>query len=384
MMNDNTMNVADMIGAEEAASRAVEKRREELLEEQKKRKKKLVKTGSILTLISIVMVFATRSWFTMSREVSGTGANMTADDLPFELAVTGENIGAISYTKSGSTYSSISLNDMVGGIGAEDGDYDTYKLSGVDTTLYSAINSDTIIWRLTDTYDAKADGIGPDSSGSLSFYIIPRTEDGFTIKCSLQLDGYTAYVSKNIEEEDTTHDGTFSVSNLSLIKNTDSKYNAVNYLNRHMLFFKGGAKGSYTNLLDKDGFEISFTDEEITKNVPIKITVNWIWPKTFAQMACIAESGDIATNSETISEIRKYIVDDPEKLFDSNTISQADALLKMADAFTDDETDETTYTFNTTKAENNLVDLSNGYNVADSSIGKNIQYFLLRLSVMST
>lgn len=346
--------------------------------EMKKRKKAaLIKFGSLAVFAFIVWIFATISWFSSNDTTTADGMGVSVGNAPFTLASTGSNSGAVSYKKSGSKYDSTLVNDLDGAIDADEGSPYTYD----NTTYYTAGNADTILWNLTDNYDPTDEGIHPDSSGSFTFYLIPNVDTAFTANITLHIDGYTATVNKNAEKENTPledYNGTFQVDNLELIEDGDDEYTAVQYLNRRLLFFGGGAKGSYTTLYDNKTISLSYTDDEVTPGVPIPVTVQWIWPKTFAQMACIADSGNITNDSTTQSAIRRYIVAEPNLLLAASKISRADALAKMADP--DTVGDETTYTFNSTKANTNVIALSEGYNVADNTVGKDVQYFLLSIT----
>ncbi|WP_295078961.1 hypothetical protein [Ruminococcus sp.] len=342
-------------------------------ETEKKRRSSLIKLGSVMVLAFIVWVFSTIAWFSMNKSVSGGGMGINVDTGPFVLAARGDNTGAISYTKSGGVYTSEPLYEMTGAVGAGDGA--SYTYSGV--TYYTARGADIIKWRLTDNYDPADEGIGPDSSGTLTFYLIPSTDSGFTAHISLNMEGYKADVRINNDENDAQHNGSYAVSNLTRITSTDSEYAACEYLNRRILFFSGGSKGTYTGFIDKDGFDLTFADNEVTMGVPIEVTLRWIWPKTFAQMACISENtADNITNDTTArAAIRAYIVAEPQNLLNRATISRNEALLKMSD-----DAGDQTYTFNASKAQTNLIALSEGYNLADSKVGKDVQYMLLSVT----
>ena len=62
------------------------------MQEMNIKKLSSVKIIVIALLIISVIVFGSLSWFTMSKEVEGSGTQMTASDLPFELEVRGTKI----------------------------------------------------------------------------------------------------------------------------------------------------------------------------------------------------------------------------------------------------------------------------------------------------
>ena len=335
-------------------------------EAQKKRRSSLIKLGAVMILAFIVWVFSSIAWFSMNKENSASGMGVHVGTGPFVLAACGDDIGAVSYTKSEGTYTETPLNNMNGAVRAQDGG--TYIYS--NTNYYTAEGDDVIKWRLVNNYDPTDEGIGPDSNGTFTFYLIPNTDTGFTAHISLNIEGYKADVEINNDEIDEVHNGSYSVTNLTPITSSDIEYASVEYLNRRVLFFSGGSKGAYTGLLDKDGFDLTFSDNQVTNGVPIEVTLRWIWPKTFAQMACIAESDNITSDTVTQAAIRAYIADKPQDLLNRETINQSTALDKMT----------VNGDFNADKAQTNLIALSEGYNLADSKVGKNVQYMLLSIT----
>ena len=344
-----------------------------------KRKTTLIKIGAMMLFAMLVGIFAGIAWFTMNKDVSTGGMSISTAGSPFELAVAGNNIGAISYSGTGelsTNYTGTALNDFQTGPNAPDGQSGTYnKSTGGSGTFYATGgSSDVIKWRLESEYNRYSDGLGPNSQGSFTFYVVPKVSGSLTLKFSLNLEGYSAEVEQN-------EDKSWNVDNLAKIESGDAGYDAVTYLNTHMLFFEDrdniGTEQSpvyvYRDLIDKAGFEKTFTNCVVDQVIPV--TIYWIWPNTFAQMSCVAASGNVATASGTVSDLQQYVVDNATDLLKG--ISLADAMTYMADSNT--EGDETTYTFNSASATTNLIALSNGYNKADSSIGTTVKYFLLVL-----
>lgn len=126
----------------------------------------------------------------------------------YTLASVGSNYGAVSYQKTNGSYVTTPVNEMDGAIEAGEGSLYTYN----NTNYYTAGNSDTILWNLTNTYDPTDEGIHPGSSGTFTFYLIPNVDTAFTADITLHIDGYTATVNKNSEKENSPlydYDGTF-------------------------------------------------------------------------------------------------------------------------------------------------------------------------------
>lgn len=355
---------------------------EEVEDEQelrRNRKKSFIKLMAITISLIIAIIIGTIAWFSMNKETSTSGMGVKAGGPSFELAVAGNNIGSISYSGTGvlsTNYTGTALNDFQTGPNAPDGQSGTYnKSTGGSGTFYATGgSSDVIKWRLESEYDRYDDGLGPDSQGSFTFYVVPKVSGSLTVKFSLALEGYAAEVNQN-------EDKSWNVSDLAKIESGDTGYDAVTYLNSHFLFFENRANTGteqkpvyvYSDLIDKAEFEKTFNNCVVDQVIPV--TIYWIWPNTIAQMSCVAENGNVATASGTVSDLQQYVVDNASNLLKG--ISQADAMTYMADENT--EGDETTYSFDSAKATTNLITLSNGYNKADSSIGTTVKYFLLVL-----
>ena len=351
---------------------------DELAEKKKNQKKSLIKMGAMGILTLILLIFSSLSWFTMNRDVSGSGMGIKSAGSQFELAVTGDNEGAKSYIQTGkgdaATYDAGTLlNDMEGGIEVPNGTSGSY--SYIDDTenrttsrgsFYTTGTADTIKWRLSSEYDATDDGVGPASCGEFTFYVIPKRTGSLEVTFSLELDGYSADVKENDNE-------TFNVSSLSLIESNDDAYESVTYLNSHILFFTGrtgsGTSANpyiYTGLVNKDEFSMTFSN--CTEDVLEPVTLYWVWANTFADMTCIAQNTSLATDSVTISDLRDYVLSDPVSVLKGIGSEEAVGYMTASEEF-----DEST-------AENNITALSYGYNKADQSIGSNIAYFLLVLN----
>ena len=275
------------------------------------------------------------------------------------------------------------LHNLTGGLSVKDGKSGTYTTSdGYTGDFYTTNASETnededfksIKWRLSSAEQSK--GIGPDSSGEFTFYVVPKQSGDINVHVKLQLEGYAADVKQNENE-------TFEVTNLSRITSSSSEYLANTYLNGHILFFRkmtGAETHYYRNLIHDGEFELELTN--CVKNELVPVTIYWIWPNTFAQLTCIAESGNVANESSgataadlaTVSELRSYVVDERSKVLFADT----DLLNKMTTESVEGENVE--YSFDKTTALANLKELSIGYNNADQEIGTKIQYFLVTLT----
>lgn len=351
----------------------------------------LFKLVAMIVIIGILLIYTTIAWFTMSKEVGMNGMSIGTAEMPFELAVPENgNIGSISYIQSGTKESATydagtAINDMENGAHAGDGELGTYTyITSVGTTSSGSFyatsgSSDTIKWRLTDPENVN--GLGPNSSGKFVFYVIPKQTGELRIRVKLSIEGYKATVSRN-------ENNTFEAKELEKIESDDPRFSAVTYLNSHMLFFKewtGSQQGAtapyyYRAFLEGGELEITLTNCVVDRLVPV--TIYWIWPNTYAQMTCIADTGNVANSSEgasdvdssTVEALRRFVVERRSEILKSDT----DLANLMASSSLVDE--ETVYTFASETAAENVEDLSLAYNLADQEIGTSIQYFLLTLS----
>ena len=389
MMNDNTMNVANMIGAEEAASRAVEQRREELRLEHENNKKKLIKISSILIFISITLVFMTRSWFTMSREVEGSKAQMTGEALPFELEVRGDNIE----------------ND--GDFSKADSEYVYGENLNLTPTAYQTSgNHDSIIWRKTGSsaddghYD---NGLVPDSHGKLTFWVVPQSTGSLDISFEMKIRGYIATYAEPANDEDESEllalyeiNDDLAITTQNKIKN-NSELNdikeAIKYLRGHILFFTNydSSTGYYSGFCGTERkvdfgncinpntgekYAVSGGAVSVTKGEKYPVTLYWKWANTFEQMVLDDDSPNkdsplFAVGSSNADRLAVYTYlsnSTSNKVFvDLNRTSITTNLgyVKNNDA---------------THFSNALKTLTDSYNNADSLIGENVDYFIIEMT----
>ena len=112
----------------------------------------------------------------MSREVEGAGVQMTAEDVGFELRFKGENVGALSYTKTSDDppqYATSPVSEKT-----SIGDYARSFIDGVFSSpdYYETDGSHTsVILRLDDT--ARENGLNPGAGGEIIFWVVPKKQE---------------------------------------------------------------------------------------------------------------------------------------------------------------------------------------------------------------
>ena len=348
----------------------------------KRRRASLFKIGAVMILAFIVWVFSSIAWFSMNRETGTSGMGVQVAAAPFELAVEGTNVGALSYKQSGTVQSPTYTPSEIYAK-ADNGTAAKELANGSleDGVYYTDGSNPKIKWRLTDDYNDK--GLGPNSQGALAFKVIPNSFGTFDVAFSINIEGYTATQSKNTN-------GSYDVESISVIDSNSSANEkaAVDYLNGHILFFSGrenvGTEANpvyeYTGFLDPNEFtlsEIKGTTVSATEGTAIPVTIYWVWANTFGQMVfSAADNGNktpVAFDTTTRADIREYIVGNPTKIFDDMT--EASILSKLAT----ETNNEYTFDAETVGSGANFADLTLGYNKADQKIGTNVRYMLLIL-----
>ncbi len=145
----------------EAAEKAVANAKAENEEERRKQKKRVIKLVLLMILIALVMIFASIAWFAMNKAVTADTMAIEAANAPFEIAVKGNNVRNESeFTKADSTY----------------------EIGTGGNTQKIKIRYNPVAGETTD--------FGPDSSGQIEFYIVPKQNGTLTVKIDLDTVGF--------------------------------------------------------------------------------------------------------------------------------------------------------------------------------------------------
>ena len=372
-------NIKDILGtdtaSQEVAEKAVAEAKKDLDEEMRLRKIKLIKIGSIMMFVAIMMIFMTLGWFVSNKNVSTNNNGVKLTDMPYELSVP-DRTGAVT------AYDSYLQNDL-----------------GYDTALLTTgSGSASIKWVMTDeTRKKSTDGLRPGSYGSLTFYVVPSHTGTMTIHFDLSLQGFYA----EFDDEPT-------VIKTGTLKSLSDKYTelsqseqpgdsaraskfaeAQNLIKGHFLFYENKkvlteTDGSeyYSNLIDtQTGFDRTFTFSQAGEEGKKEVTIYWIWPNTFSQI--MYDNGNNALYDDAMfsSSQATYLSDITE-----TAVSPRDELKSFISS-------NCTYYFNSNSISNDnisslltlndpdsIIVLSNGYNNADQVIGETTKLVLLELT----
>ena len=337
---------------------------------------KLIRLCAMLVFSVAVLIFASIAWFTMNKDAGTSGMGVRTAGMPFELGVDASytNVGIISYHRNTETdnYDGTELNSIAE-LSVANGASDTYSVVGQAESVnlyHTGSVTDNLKWRLSGSYNES--GLGPDSGGALTFYVIPNTSGSLDINFSISLDGYTAVESKN---ENRTYD----ISNVAIIpegQNT-APSKALKYLRSHILFFAGMESDGihYKQLIDPSSFtlsEIKGSSVNATKDVAIPVTIYWEWANTFGQMV-LSKSDNPAdkealTLDDNLGTIRDYVLENADDIFEEiEDVADPTSLMKKNGVFDIETTLDS------------IRPLSLAYNKADQEIGINIDYVLVSL-----
>lgn len=337
-------------------------------EENKNRlRKTIIKFASLAVFTAIVIVFGALGWFAVNKITSGNGMNLRASYNGFELQVSGTNIG----------YDELySFADRTGNYR----DY-TSKQTGIDA------GQQTIRWRIAGTDDT----LKPGSQGTLDFKVISTGADISSLNYSLNIISYTADTSTveyNIGGDTSRVE---YVTNLHEVDPTTASADITAgdaYLNSHIMFFKGRRTiNASRNEYQYYDLITSVNNFTLTPDENGDVTIYWIWPNTFGQIALDSDNNSGAnndagylgagvisvldkTNNEHYSSDRSAVT----------TYLKTKTIFKGSDSYSD--LIDTLYTNRTagTSYSTQYEKLSAGYNAADQTIGNNIDYVLVILN----
>ena len=384
-------------------------------ERRKMRRNALIKMGAMGLFILIVLIFSSIAWFTMNREVEGTGAQMRSTDTPFEVAV------VAPYTNT-PDYSALLQSQF---------SFDTTKHeTGSGTSEIKCLMTDA-------TADANNPmrGMQPGSYGTITFQIKPKSAGTYTLHFDIATAGYHAEFATNAEGailpnqlKTKTVEGkqvpifysladytemqaeVISDSNAEQQQIADAREDVVNcpkaarFLQGHILFFENWDSSTkyYSKFINPSaGFNRSytFTADDVAGNITsdrqeeLTVTLYWIWPNTFGQMvldngninlserdAAMFSSSQTAVNGQSPrEELTTYITAHGDQFFESTNAMFSDTVVNEVVTETEAAKIAASIAGLSTNPDN-IIPLSNGYNNADQIIGENVQILFAEIT----
>ena len=352
-----------------------------------------------MTLIALIIVFASIAWFAMNKRVSGSGMSMTAADTPYELATNEDYISYRSVLDEvDSSYkpgSSVTLKD-------ENGDEGTYYITGSGTQQLILQTEERKNSENVGQGDGNKD-VGPDSKGKLNLYIVPKTNDDINVDVKIKVTGYTAVKTPRVDENNqpvTDPETGEQLNDVTLVKTSElnsintansqikasglSRYvQAANYLKGHIMFFgkemnADTAGYHYENpgeySLADGSWTIHYKKSDITANTAYEIPVYWMWPNTLGQIALKNNDNRQRKGKPIVKDVaagEELSGTDKEKVIEFLKTNKAIVFTNSGE-LTNDMIQNATANFST---------LSTGYNNADLDIGTCVSYFIVEITV---
>lgn len=391
---------------------------DELAEKKKNQKKSLIKMGAMGTLTLILLIFSSLSWFTMNTQVESSGMNIKTATLPFDIATKGASIRNTDI---------MSTSDGKYILNTRNGIYSEGTLGTFENQAGTYYTGDSILLR----YDTGASEIGPDDSGELSLYVIPKSDDAMKVKVSLNVVAFAEIEKKDAQGKTVTKvvDGK-TVPDTVLVEITDeaairtaaanagntevadsaSDYvSAANYLKGHIMFF--GGRGDTTNETEslRYSYVTPYTTRTISKSITannegkaIQVPIYWMWTNTLGQIA-FKKNNSLRNGMPVVADmtdaqiaaIPNDPVTDKEKVIQYLKDNKNSVLKDWNDILTGDELLQTLNTNPNPKTISEVVDglidnidntnnfnrLSDCYNAADFLIGTKVAYFMIEVTV---
>ena len=345
-MRDKTINAAENAAVISAPVAAYDK------EQKKGRKSQLIKLGAITVLTAVVVIMATIAWFTIGDSVSVDGMDVTATDLPFELKTSGSAGLYDSYLDEvDSGFDNADTTEGVQGI--------KWKLTKNASEMENVYDGDgepdlTKITNLeSDQY-----GLYPGDSGTLVFYVVPKTSGDISISFTLDVRGYKAKFKS----------GTFNKTDDALEPVEDETIN--NYASSHILFFYTD-ENNIMHPITSDGFSKTLSDET-------SYTIYWVWPATLKDILNAEITG---LDDDAAKEVRREFFEHPEN-FLKPIGEQVFDDIKVTHSEDTSEEEAAILAKLPTLLGRSYNEYGAMYNDADQAIGDNINYILVQLNAV--
>ena len=308
---------------------------------------KLVMRFICISLILIIMIisFITMGWFMKGGFSDAQSIELSADGMKYVLAAEGE-AGKYDEYITITTGTGISTSVSVPG--------------RTDAAELISANGGEIRWALNsksniENYGTDAEGIYPGSSGTLTFYVIPKQNCDLNINFSLE----------KILYKNNTDTGKLEI--------IEDAAGIPGFVKGHILFFKTKENGIYSDRI-ADGFNIK--QEGAITDTAYKFDIHWTWPSVADQL--VLPNDDPLLEKNGYKRIISYadttfyddIIKNPVNYFsrELEDMNLTEILTNLRNGSVADSFDSDNY-----KKINEL------WNEVDQLIGTNVSYIEIRL-----
>ena len=337
-------------------------------------KKKAVRSLFMALSALVVMVGFCIAWFVSNHRVNATGMNIEAANAQdFQLASKGKrqeaeqkylkNEDSQNILNNGTAYLINSDGKMI------DASDDT------DNTENYYVGFTNLAWRLDDDVT-----LMPGTSGSMTFYIIPRKENLTSANLTFTLKDY----------EDDKKTGVAAVSKDNQLQNL---------VMGHILFFRNrDADGSYAGWIapDENGsyltgnseYSFTVTPENKTtfeKDKPYPVILYWIWPNYIRNYIYTNQNGSLFTNPDS-SDYKNLLKFLNKENFQNNEAEQKYSKIFYVKPDSGATSAKDSTGGNGNQINSNITDAvlnecNEAYNNADQYIGENARYLYVDVTV---
>lgn len=356
--------------AEKVAEEVVAAKKAESEAERQKQKKRVVKLILLMTLIALIIVFASIAWFAMNKAVSADTMAIQAKGDAFTIEpIDNAHVGIYDDDNKPLTY----VRDKLLSDAEKGSDVITWQIT--DDVAITEPNNQTTIVKGKNIGNGPAQGysggISPGSSGELQFKLTPGSNgDSVNASFLFYLYAYTGGYNSFGDEDKTM------IEIIDSTSSNDTKI-AQKLLNGHILLFENKTNGKYSGLISSNAeferlMEKSFSSQET-------VTIHWVWPETLSEL--ILEDGNANLRGKSsLCDIqgRKEVV----KMFNAHTdwflFNPVDPSANWSSTFSGTTDEAIANTINTIDTNYSLY--SSYYNEADQCIGTHISYVMLDMA----
>ncbi len=332
---------------------------------KKMRRMSYIKMVAMVGIVVAILAFSSIAWFTMNREVEGSGVQMTASDLPFELKASGTDI--LFTQRLGEVAPRYVDGETVTGGRMTSGGKAAIRWVMTSQSNMQNLRENGDTTSLADITSLESDkyGLSPGDHGTISFTVVPTNKAS-----TLNIDFNTLITCYAAEYDDGYED---TDEELTIIDDS----NITNYLKGHILFFYeteekvDGEQVTKLNLLDDTGFTFSIMDDT-------EITIHWVWPETLNNILTANITGLDSAASQTV---RTYMFNHPEYFLQRlDTPAAGEAPFSEMSLSTVNESNISTVSTSIVASSRKYEKYSTWYNNADQTIGDEVAYITFELT----
>lgn len=385
--------------------------------------KSLIKLVAVSICISMVLLISTFSWFTSNRETAAGGMQITIETMPFDIATKGTAVrydtilDAVRTANHTPIYNEGTVRVLEDSTNTEDS---YHTASSLKLRYTPAVDDPNTV-----VNESHPPDIDPGSSGELSLYIVPKSDEAINVKITLDMAAFASVTKLNEQNQPIVDENNVPQTELIEIKdaqdfsakasasgvhnqeaaNDAAVYvQATQYLKGHILFFGGLGDTAYQNEDNRYYFTNPYTTQTdgkitFTFQIPannhgkaVQVPIYWMWTNTFGQIALPDNvSGQrygypILADTDTTSKasVINYLIANQANIFELS----ANGSYATENAVTDGI--RAVATPKDTKADFDrdslaaFTALSKGYNKADYAIGTRVAYFMIDVTVEPT